>query len=69
MNNYISKLTPDQVCSLCHSSVEFHCVQVEIYSYDFWYFCTNKNCSNYHGEESPYTTDQPNWLEKTIKKD
>mgnify|MGYP000848199345 FL=1 len=63
-SNYISKLTPDQVCVICHSPIEFHCVKIAESEYDFWYYCTNSNCNNYHGETTPYNIETPNWIDK-----
>ena len=55
-SNYISKLTPDQVCVICHSPIEFHCVKIAESEYNFW--------NNYHGETTPYNIETPNWIDK-----
>lgn len=62
MNIYTSNMSSTHVCDKCKSPVVYHMVETNPFEFDFWYYCSNPDCSNYDGETEP--KDKPEWIIK-----
>lgn len=64
MKTYQSEIMLGHKCSLCNGDVRFYCVESEPDTFDFWHYCTNPKCQNYHGQTEPVIVPKPEWIIK-----